>query len=213
MGMTDEEVLQDEKLSKEQKFKILLTNNLGLIRKEAKRFKNSNDVCDELDYEQEAAMAIFENVIENYRPEMGVKFSTYLTYCVRNAMRKHASLFYGPFTIANKTRVLIYKLKEMISQGIPMVEIKKTLKLKNEQFKNLLFLAKLSKVDTGIEEFFVEVPLGILVSDANLTDQEVKVIELRQTKTLKEVGDELGCSYEWVRKLEKNAIQKVKSVL
>lgn len=213
--MSDEEVLANDTLTKKQKCEILIKNNIGLLKKEAGRFKKSrtNVVCDEEDYQQEACFAIFNNVIDNFDPSKGIKFSTYLTHCVRNAIKKEASRFHGPLTITNHIRLLMTKVNYLKNKGYHDEDIKAVLKLKDKIYSNIIFLSKISRIEEGIEEQVIELNSDLIVEEAGLTDQEKRVVELRQNRTLREVGKILNCSAEWVRKIEKSAIDKVKAIL
>ena len=214
--MKDEDALSDPSLTKKEKFDIIIGNNVGLLKKEAKRFSRSNPVCDIEDYEQEARLALFEHIIDGFNPEEGVKFSTYLTTCIRNAIRKQASRFYGPLTMSTKARSIMLRVEKLRDQGFKKREIIKMLGIKEHVYRNARFLSQLTRiepessaVDVGVEE----IPASIIIGEAGLTEREKKVIELRKTKTLSEVGRELDCSAEWIRKIEMSAFNKVKRVL
>ena len=212
MSMTDEEILSST-LSKREKVALLIQNNRGLLRKEAARFKNSTPVCDEEDYEQEACLALMGGLLDTYDASRGNKFTTYLTTCIKNAIKSHAGQFYGPLTVTSGARGLIYRVNLLRNKGLSDEEICSALKIRPSVVKNVSFLLKLSRIEEGIDERVMDIPTRLIVDEARLSAVEKEIIEMRQSKTLREVADLVGRSYEWVRQVELGALDKVKKVI
>ena len=59
----------------------------------------------------------------------------------------------------------------------------------------------------------MDIPTRLIVDEARLSAVEKEIIEMRQSKTLREVADLVGRSYEWVRQVELGALDKVKKVI
>ena len=208
--MTNEEILSSN-LTKDEKFSALMKKNASLIRREAGRFRRSNNVCDSEDYEQEALTALFLRIIDNYNPKEGARFSTYLTSCIRNIMKKEASKFNGPFTVGPKMRRLVSKFNALSRRGYSEVEIKRDLALSDKQFIDIKTLANLTRISWPERDYVDEMPCEILIEESGLSDAEKRVIRLRYAgATLRRIGKLLGFSPEWIRNIEASAIKKIK---
>jgi RNA polymerase sigma factor (sigma-70 family) len=159
-------------------------------------------------------LALFSWAIDNYNPKAGTKFSTYLTHCIRNAIKKEANKFYGPLTITSEVRLMLFKVEMLEARGFSKEDIKRLLKLKDKAYKNLQLLKKLVRIESSIEDSFTEIPTALIMEEAGLTPLELQIIEMRQANmSLREVGEKLGYTGEWIRQIEQNCIAKVKAVL
>jgi len=211
--MTNEEILSSN-LTKSEKFSALMEKNASLIRREASRFRKSNNVCDSEDYEQEALTALFLRIIDNYDPKEGTKFSTYLTSCIRNIMKREASKFSGPFTVGTKMRRLVSKFNALSKRGIADKKIKEDLALSDRQYIDVKTLAKLSRIDWSACDCNDEIPCETIIEESGLSDAEKRVVQLRYGgATLRKIGEVLGFSPEWIRHIEANAIKKIRGAI
>lgn len=209
--MTNEQILSSD-LSKEQKFNAIIHKNGALIKREAIRFSKSNPVCDIEDYEQEAKMVIFSEIMDHYSPEK-YKFTTYMVTCIKRAMRKHASKYRSPLTSTPSLVSRIQKMDRLKRDGSTDAEIRISLGISKKQMENLRFISKLNRIDSEIGIQHSDIPVQLVIEDAGLSKEERCIIKLRQEKTLRQVGLEMGFSAEWIRRIEKRALEKVKSVL
>jgi len=208
--MTNEEILSSD-LTKSEKFSALMKKNASLIRREASRYRRSNNVCDSEDYEQEALTALFLRIIDNYNPKEGTRFSTYLTSCIRNIMKTEASKFSGPFSVGPKMRRLVSKINALSRRGYSDAEIKKDLALSDRQYIDIKTLTKLSRIDWSGCSYIDDVPCETLIEESGLSDAEKRVVQLRYAgATLRKIGKILGFSPEWIRRIEASAIIKIK---
>jgi RNA polymerase sigma factor (sigma-70 family) len=211
--MTNEEILSSD-LTKSEKFTALMKKNASLIRREASKFRRSNNVCDSEDYEQEALSALFLRIIDNYDPKEGAKFSTYLTSCIRNIMKKEASKFSGPFTVGAKMRRLVARFKTLSKAGSTDEKIQRDLSLSDRQYVDVKTLAKLNRIDWSILNYVDEIPHEMIIEESGLSDAEKRVVQLRHGgATLRGIGDALGFSPEWIRHIEANAIKKIRGAI
>lgn len=213
----------------------LINGNLRLVLSVIQRFSNRGENPDDLF--QVGCIGLIK-AIDNFDMSQGVRFSTYAVPMIIGECRRYLR-DYNPIRVSRSIRDTAYhamQVKEKLqneTQKEPSVEeIAKVLGVKKETVVIALeaIVEPVSLFDPvyfeGGDTIYVMDQIGDSSSDINLIDEimmrtamenlaarEKRILTLRfmQGKTQTEVAKEVGISQAQVSRLEKGALEKIKS--
>lgn len=229
-----QKIQQGDNAAKEQYIK----GNLRLVLSVIKRFSNSNENLDDLF--QIGCIGLIKS-INNFDPNLGVKFSTYAVPMiigeVRRYLRDNNSIRVSR-SLRDKAYKVIYAKEEYQKQyqkEPTLAELSQLTELSEEDIVyamdaiqspvslfdpvyneggDTLYVMDQIKDKQNKEENWIEF---FSLNDAirRLTDREQKIIRMRflQGKTQMEVANEIHISQAQVSRLEKSALQNMKHYL
>lgn len=215
-----------------------IKGNLRLVLSVIKRFSNSNENVDDLF--QIGCIGLIKS-IDNFNPDMGVKFSTYAVPMIIGEIRRYLR-DNNSIRVSRSLRDTAYKVihtKELLSKELsrePTLEdIAKELDLPKEDIVfaldaiqspvslyepvytdggDTLYVMDQISDKKNKEEAWVE---ELSLSDAmkRLNERENYIIKLRffEGKTQMEVAEEIHISQAQVSRLEKSALKNMKNYL
>jgi RNA polymerase sporulation-specific sigma factor len=216
-----------------------IQGNLRLVLSVIKRFSNSNECPDDLF--QIGCIGLIK-AIDNFKPEMMVKFSTYAVPMVAGELRRYLRDNSNSIRVSRSLRDIAYKaiyardmLQKSMDREPTIEEIAKESGIPREDILNALdaiqvpmslyepvysdsgdtlFLMDQVSDKKNKEENWIE-ELSIKEAMEKLTPREQNIIELRffEGKTQMEVADMIGISQAQVSRLEKNALRSMRAYL
>lgn len=232
---TKTELLQKTKNGDLKAREELIKGNLKLVLSVIQRFSNRGENPDDLF--QVGCIGLIK-AIDNFDLNQNVKFSTYAVPMIIGEVRRYLR-DYNPIRVSRSIRDTAYhamQVKERLqneTQKEPTVEeIAKELGIKKESVVIALeaIVDPISLYDPvyfdGGDTIYVMDQIGDNTTDVNLIDQimlktamqnlskrEKRILSLRfmQGKTQTEVAKEVGISQAQVSRLEKGALDKIKS--
>lgn len=216
-----------------------IQGNLRLVLSVIKRFANSNECADDLF--QIGCIGLIK-AIDNFKPEMMVKFSTYAVPMVAGELRRYLRDNSNSIRVSRSLRDTAYKaiyakeeymkknakeptvgeLAEMI--GIPEEDIVVAIDaiqspvslyepVYTEGGDTLYVMDQISDKKNKEEMWIEEISLQEAMK--RLAPREQHIIDMRfyEGKTQMEVADEIGISQAQVSRLEKHALKVMKQYL
>ena len=217
---------------------IYIKGNLRLVLSVIKRFSNSNENVDDLF--QIGCIGLIKS-IDNFNPDIGVKFSTYAVPMIIGEIRRYLR-DNNSIRVSRSLRDTAYKAihaRELLSKELsrePTIEdIAKEIEIPNEDIVfaldanqcpvslydpvytdggDTLYVMDQISDKKNKEETWVE---ELSLSDAmkRLNERENYIIKLRffEGKTQMEVAEEIHISQAQVSRLEKSALKNMKNYL
>ena len=243
--LTKEEEVELSKLAQKgckKSFNLLMTSNLRLVVKTAKRFKYSKTPM--LDLIAEGNLGLYR-AVEKFDPDLGYKFSTYAIPWIDQAIRK---------AIANQDRTVRWPIHFVINEyryraysdkyianglDVPCTKIAaKDLDLSESAIEGIkdVYLSEVSldvgsddaasfhdtltdseDPDSSIQGAYTKELLKVLFAK-HLNDRETKVLSLRfglgcDSLTLDDIGAIFKLTRERIRQIEVTALRKLKSAM
>lgn len=224
-------IKQGDKIAREK----FINGNLRLVLSVVQRFGNRGESADDLF--QIGCVGLIK-AIDNFDPNLNVKFSTYGVPMIIGEIRRHLR-DNNPIRVSRSMRDLAYKalqIKERIfketQKEATIEEIAKELNIEkediiisldaiqepislqepvyNENSENIYVMDQV-KDNKNTDELWAE---NITIAEAmkKLNEREKNIITRRifDGKTQMEVAEEIGISQAQVSRLEKNAIERIK---
>ena len=216
-----------------------IQGNLRLVLSVIKRFSNSNECPDDLF--QSGCIGLIK-AIDNFKPEMMVKFSTYAVPMVAGELRRYLRDNSNSIRVSRSLRDIAYKaiyakedymkkhskeptvneIAEMI--GVPEEEVVLAMDaiqspvslyepVYTEGGDTLYVMDQISDKKNKEENWVEEISLQEAMK--RLAPREQHIIDLRfyEGKTQMEVAEEIGISQAQVSRLEKHALKTMKQYL
>ena len=214
----------------------LISNNIRLILSVVQRFSNRGEMLDDLF--QIGCIGLIK-AIDNFDLSLNLRFSTYAVPMIAGEIRRHLR-DNNAIRVSRSLRDIAYKamlVKEKLmadNQREPTVEeIAKMLDLPREEIvfaldaittpislfepvysdtaDNICVMDQIGDISNTDESWLEHIALSEAVKKLN--DREKRIIALRffEGKTQSEVAGEVGISQAQVSRLEKNALDRIKS--
>ena len=234
-----EELFKRIKAGDREAREIYIKGNLRLVLSVIKRFSNSNECPDDLF--QIGCIGLIK-AIDNFKPEMMVKFSTYAVPMVAGELRRYLRDNSNSIRVSRSLRDAAYKAiyaKEdyvkRYSKEPTIAELAKLVEMTEEEVVlaldaiqspvslyepvyteggDTLYVMDQISDQKNREELWIE-ELSLQEAMKRLTPREQNIIDLRfyEGKTQMEVADEIGISQAQVSRLEKHALKSMKNYL
>lgn len=199
----------------------IYNNNIRFIRKMVSNKISLSDPDDVEDVFNSATIAFFEG-LEKFKPNMGFKFSTYISYWIRKSIYDYyygRNIIYIPknsFSHKNKLESLEQAKKASNFSLLYLDELKQTTNYEDTYmaYDSIEDPTAINPEDVTIEKIYNEQLLG-LVNKLNPNEQIViKQRFLSETpQTLIEVGEKIGIRVERTRQIEYGALHKLRKML
>lgn len=234
-----EELFQRIKAGDKEAREKYIQGNLRLVLSVIKRFSNSNECPDDLF--QIGCIGLIK-AIDNFKPEMMVKFSTYAVPMVAGELRRYLRDNSNSIRVSRSLKDIAYKaiyakedymkkyskeptvqeISEMI--GVPEEDvvvaidaIQSPVSLYEPVYTeggDTLYVMDQISDKKNKEENWVE-ELSLQEAMKRLAPREQHIIDLRfyEGKTQMEVAEEIGISQAQVSRLEKHALKTMKQYL
>ena len=203
-----------------------IKGNLRLVLSVIRRFSGNNENVDDLF--QIGCIGLIKS-IDNFNPDMGVKFSTYAVPMIIGEIRRYLR-DNNSIRVSRSLRDTAYKAihtKELLSKNSfkepTLPEIAHASGLTEEEILydpvytdggDTLYVMDQISDKKNKEENWVE-KLSLSDAMSHLTDRESFILNLRffEGKTQMEVADEIHISQAQVSRLEKNALKSIRQYL
>lgn len=206
----------------QEAYQMLMALCASRIRLTVKQYANCG--VPQEDLEQEAHIGLLY-AIERYDPKFNVRFVTYASYWIRqavlDAINKVGNFIYLPKDVLRK-RQRIIRMANLIclmsGQEATAVQIAESLGMEETEVQDILKYTIILKPIENLGEKFEVVDSEESITDAllsTLPSLERTVMELRygvfgEVKSKAFVGDLLGITPERVRQIEKYALKKLR---
>lgn len=216
-----------------------IQGNLRLVLSVIKRFSASNECPDDLF--QIGCIGLIK-AIDNFKPEMMVKFSTYAVPMVAGELRRYLRDNSNPIRVSRSLRDIAYKAiyakedyMKKHSKEPTVAEIAKLIEVPEEEVvvamdaiqspvslyepvyteggDTLYVMDQISDKKNREEQWVEEISLQEAMK--RLAPREQHIIDLRfyEGKTQMEVAEEIGISQAQVSRLEKHALKAMRQYL
>lgn len=215
-----------------------IQGNLRLVLSVIKRFHNNNENADDLF--QIGCIGLMKS-IDNFDPDMGVKFSTYAVPMIIGEVRRYLR-DNSSYRIPRSLRDTAYKaihareilsrtssheptLEEISAQcEIPVEDIVYALDaiqapmslfdpIYTDGGDALYVMDQIADKKNKEETWILDIALGNAMEKLNDRDKEIIQMRFFEGKTQTEVADEIHISQAQVSRLEKNALKNMKNYL
>ena len=176
---------------------ILIEHNLRLVAHVCKKYNNTN--IDQDDLISIGSIGLIKG-INSYNPEKSIKLSTYISKCIDNEIlmylrsnKKTNSEVYLEDPIGKDKDDNTVRLGEVLENNDKPIEEEVDLKMKINKLYE-----KIKKVLKNRERTIIELRFGL---------------NGKEPKTQKEIAKDMGISRSYVSRIEKNALEKLRSAL
>lgn len=213
----------------------LIYGNLRLVLSVIQSFKNRNDNPDDLF--QVGCIGLIK-AIDNFNPELDVKFSTYAVPMIIGELRRYLR-DYNSVRVPRSLRDIAYKAlkaKEiLVSKNICEPTVEQIAKEINEDPKNvsqaldailepvslyepiysdngdsIYVLDQIRDENTNDELWLDNIAIKNAISLLNKREKKILIMRFYKGKTQTEVSEEIGISQAQVSRLEKSALEKMR---
>ena len=203
----------------------IVEDNMGLVYKQAKKFKGKAISYD--DAIQVGSLGLLHS-IQNYDPELGIKFSTYATSNIigkiMHTVRDHREDV--PFRIPRKNFNEYRQIKQIRKEFEKMQEITKTLhlmegklpmdstmKASKHKTKAVKFSETLESNSISEDQIIFKIDIPNAINKLPEREKLVIIKRFYEEKSQSEIGKELQTSQAQIHRIEKGALKNLKDIL
>jgi len=196
-------------------FDTMVTRNLGLVGKLAKKLYYKNEQYSYEDLFQEGVMGLMR-AIEKFDPKEGCRFSTYSYYWIYCFVSKYHTNHYGRVRVPSHVKEKLRKLEKTDSEGF--ITLKNTLPYVVSLNSCVGESSTLEDLvcDNSFQELDCEMEIIQDQMRKVLSEREYNVIcdryglDGKIAKSQRECGSLYGVSYTMIYLIEKRAIEKLR---
>lgn len=183
----------------------IVEDNMGLVYKQAKKFKGKAISYD--DAIQVGSLGLLHS-IQNYDPELGIKFSTYATSNIigkiMHTVRDHREDV--PFRIPRKN----FNEYRQMEGKLPMDS---TMKASKHKTKAVKFSETLESNSISEDQIIFKIDIPNAINKLPEREKLVIIKRFYEEKSQSEIGKELQTSQAQIHRIEKIALKNLKDIL
>ena len=174
----------------------LWEQNRGYIALVAKNYQAFEDIED---LKQEGYIGLCR-AVDEYKPQEGIAFMTYAGYWIRQQMRRYVENCSSVVRVPSHARAKAHQYEKIVDDHRKEYGCKPA----NDQLRRYF---------GDIQSNTIEELRAVLWGTVDtLPEKQAETIRMRyqQSRTLKQIGEELGCSVEMARTHERKALRELR---